>query len=235
MAHHKRHPMEVRCRWGAMRDGRITAVEAEVVADGGAYASTSAEVIKVATFFCQRLLRGPQHRRGWLRRLHQQRPVGAFRGFGAPQAQFASEVMVTRLAEALGMDPVELRRRNIYREGSIEPTQQPLPPGRQCPGRAGALRRGGSRQAGLRRVPAQHPAPHLRRGMGIACGIKNVGYSFGYPGAGHGHGGAFGRAEYERAQVRVGAADVGQGRTWPCARSPPRPWTCRSQAIDDDL
>src|ERR671929_237784 len=56
-------------------------------------------------------------------------PCGAFRGFGAPQAHFAAESMVTRLAHALGIDPIEMRRRNIYREGSIEPTQQPLPPG----------------------------------------------------------------------------------------------------------
>src|SRR6266542_1324920 len=48
---HTRHPMTVRCRWGARRDGTITAVEAEVLADGGAYASTSAEVIKIATVF----------------------------------------------------------------------------------------------------------------------------------------------------------------------------------------
>ncbi|HEX9067478.1 MAG TPA: molybdopterin cofactor-binding domain-containing protein, partial [Ktedonobacterales bacterium] len=51
MAHHKRHPMTIRCRWGATRDGKVTAVEAEVVADGGAYASTSVEVTKVATLF----------------------------------------------------------------------------------------------------------------------------------------------------------------------------------------
>src|SRR5207249_3550087 len=51
MAHHKRHPMTVHCRWGARKDGRITAVEAEVIADGGAYASTSVEVTKVATLF----------------------------------------------------------------------------------------------------------------------------------------------------------------------------------------
>jgi len=56
-------------------------------------------------------------------------PSGAFRGFGAPQAQFASEIMVTRLAHALGIDPIEFRRRNIYREGSIESTHQPLPAG----------------------------------------------------------------------------------------------------------
>ena len=51
IGHHKRHPFTVRCRWGARRDGTITAVEAELIADGGAYASTSAEVTKVATLF----------------------------------------------------------------------------------------------------------------------------------------------------------------------------------------
>src|SRR5438067_12085989 len=51
----------------------------------------------------------------------------------------------------------------------------------------------------------------LRRGVGIACGIKNVGYSFGFPEQATATVELFGRAEYERAQVRVGAADVGQG------------------------
>src|SRR5436190_23747240 len=51
VAHHKRHPIHVRCRWGAMRDGRIVAVEATLHADGGAYASTSTEVVKIATLF----------------------------------------------------------------------------------------------------------------------------------------------------------------------------------------
>ena len=56
-------------------------------------------------------------------------PNGAFRGFGAPQAHFASEIMITRLAHELGLDPVDIRRRNIYREGGIEPTGHPLPAG----------------------------------------------------------------------------------------------------------
>src|SRR5690606_23223832 len=51
IGHNKRHPFSIRCRWGARRDGTITAVEAEVLADGGAYASTSVEVTKVATLF----------------------------------------------------------------------------------------------------------------------------------------------------------------------------------------
>src|SRR5207237_4081434 len=49
LGHHKRHPFRIRCRWGANRDGRIVAVEADLLADGGAYASTSVEVIRAAT------------------------------------------------------------------------------------------------------------------------------------------------------------------------------------------
>src|SRR5213592_1276532 len=51
IAHHKRHPMHIKTRWGAKRDGTITAIETEIVADGGAYASTSVEVTKVASIF----------------------------------------------------------------------------------------------------------------------------------------------------------------------------------------
>ena len=129
IAHHKRHPMTVRCRWGATCDGCITAVESMVVADGGAYASTSAEVIKVAALFATGTYEIANiHVDGYAVYTNNV-PSGAFRGFGAPQAQFASEVMVTRLAHALGLDPVELRRRNLYREGSVEPTGDVLPAG----------------------------------------------------------------------------------------------------------
>ncbi|HKC72939.1 MAG TPA: xanthine dehydrogenase family protein, partial [Chloroflexota bacterium] len=129
VGHHKRHPMSIRCRWAATRDGKITAVDAEVIADGGAYASTSVEVVKVATLFSSGCYEVPNVALDGYAVYTNNVPCGAFRGFGAPQAQFAAEVMVTRLAHALGLDPVELRRRNIYREGSIEPTQQPLPAG----------------------------------------------------------------------------------------------------------
>jgi len=219
IAHHKRHPMHVRCRWGATRDGRITAVESEVIADGGAYASTSAEVIKVATLFASGCYEIPNVSADGYAVYTNNVPSGAFRGFGAPQAQFASEVMVTRLAHALGIDPVELRRRNIYREGSLEPTQNPLPPGvsalpvlERCVEEA-RVRSGYSptlspthrdRESGGENA-------HLRRGIGIACGIKNVGYSFGFPEQSTATVELFGRGEVERARVLVGAADVGQG------------------------
>ena len=137
-------------------------------------------------------------------------PAGAFRGFGAPQAQFASEVMVTRLAHALEIDPIEMRRRNIYREGSIEPTQHPLPPGvsalpvlERCAAEAYESFDYGK--------PRPGKEPHLRRGLGIACGMKNLGYSFGYPEQSTATVELLREAGKVRAIVRTGAADVGQG------------------------
>ena len=165
-------------------------------------------------------------------------PSGAFRGFGAPQAQFAAEIMVTRLAHALGMDPIELRRRNIYREGSIEPTQQPLPPGvsalpvlERCVEEA-RTRFGGNESCGRR---STRPRPWIRRGIGIACGMKNLGYSFGFP-------------EQSTATVEVrrprrsrstrlsGSArpTSARARTWRCARSPPRRSVLPARAHRDD-
>jgi CO/xanthine dehydrogenase Mo-binding subunit len=209
IAHHKRHPFSIRCRWGARRDGTITALQAEVLGDGGAYASTSAEVTKVATLFANGCYAIENISVDGYVVYTNNIPSGAFRGFGAPQAQFASEIMVTRLAHALGIDPVEMRRRNIYREGDIEPTGQPLPPGvsalpvlERCVEEARARFR-------LERSNLQRS--NLKRGIGFACGIKNVGYSFGYPEQATATVELFGGAVVEHAHVRVGAADVGQG------------------------
>jgi len=279
-AHHKRHPMTVRCRWGATRGGCITAVESTVVADGGAYASTSAEVIKVAALFASGTYEVPHiHVDGYAVYTNNV-PSGAFRGFGAPQAQFASEVMVTRLAHALGIDPIDMRRRNLYREGSVEPTGDALPAGvsaravldrcveearvrlgylphppnplsltmgeGEIPSSPATLPQGArveshadtlgcgsplprqgeragpsiprlgiggpvSHGLGVRAAGGAGRVPHIRRGIGIACGIKNIGYSFGFPEQSTATVELFGRGEVERARVRVGAADVGQG------------------------
>ncbi|MGH2534796.1 MAG: xanthine dehydrogenase family protein molybdopterin-binding subunit [Thermomicrobiales bacterium] len=219
VAHHKRHPMTIRCRWGARTDGTITAVEAEVVADGGAYASTSAEVTKVATVFASGCYEVANIAVDGYAVYTNNVPSGAFRGFGAPQSQFAAEIMVTRLAHALGLEPVELRRRNLYREGSLEPTQHPLPPGvsalpvlEACVDEAARRLSGkAARNDKSERQEVELSPPHLRRGVGIACGIKNVGYSFGFPEQAMATVEVHGRGDVERAVVRVGAADVGQG------------------------
>jgi CO/xanthine dehydrogenase Mo-binding subunit len=208
IGHHKRHPFNIRCRWGARRDGTITAVQATLVADGGAYASTSQEVVKCAAVFATGPYEIANVQVDACAVYTNNVPSGAFRGFGAPQAHFAAEIMVARLAEALGLDPAELRRRNLYREGSIEPTGQPLPPGvgaRACLERCLAE----MRARGFGSQPAS--APHVKRGVGLACGLKNVGYSFGYPEQATATVELHGSSQIEQAVVRIGAADVGQG------------------------
>jgi CO/xanthine dehydrogenase Mo-binding subunit len=216
IAHHKRHPISIRCKWSANRDGKISAVRARVLADGGAYASTSAEVTKVATLFASGCYEIPNISVDGYAVYTNNIPSGAFRGFGAPQAQFAAEIMVTRLAEALGLDEFEFRRRNIYREGSLEPTGQPLPGGvgalpvlERCEEEVKSRTQMDLLQSrALRSAP---DLPYLRTGVGIASGIKNVGYSFGYPEQSTATVALYGRSELERAVVRIGAAEVGQG------------------------
>jgi CO/xanthine dehydrogenase Mo-binding subunit len=232
IAHHKRHPFSIRCRWGARRDGTITALEAEVLGDGGAYASTSVEVTKVATLFTNGCYAIENLAIDGYVVYTNNIPSGAFRGFGAPQAQFASEIMVTRLAHALGIDPVDMRRRNIYREGDLESTGQPLPQGvsalpvlERCVAEMDERRKTEDQSVPFAQESAHASSrppssfvlrpssngSHLRRGWGIACGIKNVGYSFGYPEQATATVELFGGSQVEHAHVRIGAADVGQG------------------------
>ena len=122
----KRHPSVVRHRTGVARDGRITAMEIEVLLDGGAYCTLSPVVLS----------RGCLHATGPYRcdhvRVHGRvvrtntPPSGAFRGFGAPQTVFAAEVQMDRIAETLGVDPVRLRERNALRPGDTMATGQVL-------------------------------------------------------------------------------------------------------------
>ena len=209
IGHHKRHPMMFECTWGAMRDGRIVAARTRIVADGGAYASTSIEVMKCAAVFAT----GPFaidsiETDGYVAHTNHV-PSGAFRGFGAPQAHFAAESMVNRLAVELGLSPEEMRRINLYREESIEPTGQPLPDGVSI--RTVFERTVDEMEHRFEPWHAASLPPHIRRGYGVATGMKNVGYSFGYPDNATATVELFGRGEIEEAIVRVGAADVGQG------------------------
>lgn len=209
IGHHKRHPMRFESTWGAMNDGRIVAARTRIVADGGAYASTSAEVMKCAAVFAT----GPFvidniSTDGYVAYTNHV-PSGAFRGFGAPQAHFAAESMVNRLADALGLSPAEIRRKNLYDEGSIEPTGNPLPAGvsiRPVLDATLAAMDGQFRPWRTETLPS-----YIRRGFGLATGMKNVGYSFGYPDNATATVELFGRGEIEQAIVRVGAAEVGQG------------------------
>jgi CO/xanthine dehydrogenase Mo-binding subunit len=208
IGHHKRHPFAIDATWGALADGTITAVEATLVADGGAYASTSAVVLECAmTFVCGPYAVPNVAADGFVCYTNNV-PSGAFRGFGSPQAHFAAESMIARVAEALHLDPLDVRRKNLYREGSLNPSGSAMPRGvsavpvlERCIEEA-ALRI--SRHAGV-----MHGSE--RRGVGFANGIKNVGYSFGFPEQCTATVALTVLDSVRGANVRIGAADVGQG------------------------
>ncbi len=215
IGHHKRHPYLIRSRWGATKEGKVLAAEVEVIADGGAYAYTSTKVLGNATLMCTGPYEIENVKVDSYAVYTNNLPNGAFRGFGGPQGAFAAETQMNRLAEALGMDPVEIRLRNILREGSLLSVGTPLPKGvsigqvvEQCAKAAGWQHT----EDGWKRPPKPaNAAPHLIRGIGFACAFKNVGFSFGAPEHSWATVELYGDAEIERAVVHHAGADVGQG------------------------
>lgn len=216
LGHHKRHPVKIYARWGATREGKIVAAEAQVIGDGGAYAYTTTKVMGNANL----MVTGPY----CIPNIHidtygvytNNIPAGAFRGFGGPQGAFAAEGQITKLAQALGMDPVEIRARNVLHEGDLLSVGTPLPKGVSIPEVVAkcAEESGYWEQSpdGWKRKPLAHPAdPSKRRGVGFACGFKNVGFSFGAPEQNTTTIELYGNSEIERVVVRQGGAEVGQG------------------------
>lgn len=210
LGHHKRHPYIIRSRWGASKEGRIVTAEAEVIADGGAYAYTSTKVLGNATLMCTGPYEIPNVKVDSYAVYTNNIPTGAFRGFGGPQGAFVAETQMNRLAETLGMDPVEIRRRNVLKEGSLLSVGTPLPKGVSMPQ---VLERCAQEAEGLRSSLNRRPEdkPHLRRGFGFACAFKNVGFSFGAPEQSWATVELHGGAEIEHVVVHHAGADVGQG------------------------
>jgi CO/xanthine dehydrogenase Mo-binding subunit len=140
----KRHPSVVRHRTGVTKDGRLVAMDVEVVLDGGAYATLSPVVLSRSCLHATGGYRCPNVRVAGRAMVTNTNPNGAFRGFGAPQAQFALEAHMDRVAAALGMDPARLRLKNVLRPGDTMPTGQRM--GADCSAEAvlrEALRRSG--------------------------------------------------------------------------------------------
>ncbi len=215
IGHAKRHPVWAHCKWGATREGKVLAAEVRVVADGGAYCYTTNKVMGNLTVTCTGPYEIPNVKVDVDAYYTNNPPSGAFRGFGAPQGIFLAEMQMNKLAEALGMDPVELRVRNLLREGSLTAMGTPLPGGvgllevvERCAETAGWVRT----EQGWRRPPKapEGPGP-LRRGIGFAVGLKNVGFSFGYQENCWAKIELRGAAEIEEAVVYIGSAEVGQG------------------------
>jgi CO/xanthine dehydrogenase Mo-binding subunit len=122
----KRHPAVVRHRTGVSAGGDLVAQEIEVVMDGGAYCTLTPVVLSRGTLHAGGPYRCENVRIVGRAMATNTPPNGAFRGFGAPQTEFAAEMQVNRVADALDVSPLDLRRRWVYRTGDITPTGQVL-------------------------------------------------------------------------------------------------------------
>jgi xanthine dehydrogenase D subunit len=214
LGHVHRHPARLRYRHHATRAGDLVKVEAEVVLDGGAYASSSSAVIANAARFAAGPYRVPNAQIDASAVRTNNPPCGAMRGFGAVQVCFAYESQMDRLAARLGVDPVELRLRNALRSGDVLPTGQRITgtaPVAECiraaaahplpePAGDGVLERPGG--AGRTDDPAR-----TRRGVGFAVGFKNLMYSEGFDDTSE----ARVRLAGGVATVTCAVAEVGQG------------------------
>ena len=170
--HPKRHPMIFEREMGVTSDGKITAVRASILADGGAYASLSERVLFVAVVVAAGPYEIPNVSIDGAAVYTNNVPTGAFRGFGKPQASFAAELQMDEAAERIGVDPVEFRLRNILKVGSTAPTGQILPEGigiEECILRARAASEWDAKR---RTGPGSGTR---RRGIGMACTIHPEG------------------------------------------------------------
>ncbi len=122
----KRHPSIVKHRTTVTREGRLVAMDIDVLMDGGAYVTLSPTVLSRGCIHAAGPYRCDNIRIRGRTVFTNTPPNGAFRGFGAPQTEFAVEVHMDRIAERLGIDPVDLRRMNALRAGDVTATGQVL-------------------------------------------------------------------------------------------------------------
>jgi CO/xanthine dehydrogenase Mo-binding subunit len=214
IGHHKRHPYKIHTKWGATKAGKLTAMEAEIIADSGAYMYTSNKVLANATLMISGPYFIPNVKVDTKAVATNTVPNGAFRGFGGPQACFAAEMQMNKLAEALGMDPVEFRLLNTIKEGQELPVRSAPPKGisidhviQTCAEAAGWHKKNG-KWAHPEHSKADGEIVH---GIGISAGYKNVGFSYGAPENCWAGVEIHGQEEIEEVILKHAGADVGQG------------------------
>ncbi len=203
----KRHPAVVRLRSAVTPEGILRRWDAHVIVDGGAYNTLTPVVLSRAVLH----LSGPYrcdevHLRGVAVATHTP-PNGAFRGFGAPQAFFGVERHMDRIARELGLDPAEVRRRNLVTDGDLSCTGQVLAGTAGFPVLEAAL------QAARPEIPPASPPPGgsgagWKRGRGMALVFHGCGFT------GNGEAWLKGRVGMvlrgDRVRVLSGSTDIGQ-------------------------
>ena len=222
----KRHPAIVRHRTGVMADGTLVAQDIEVIMDGGAYCTLTPVVLSRGALHSGGPYRCPNVRIRARAGRTNTPPNGAFRGFGAPQVEFAMETHLNRLAERLGMSPAELRRRNAYELNDTTPTGQVL---RESVAAQEVLRlaveasdfermrQATAVAAGARGGSGMLPPGRLRSGSASSAsgiGLALAWHGAGFTGSGEVHIGSVASVELAadgRVRVLIGSTEMGQG------------------------
>jgi aldehyde oxidoreductase len=197
LMHAKRHPIHLDYQAGCDADGHLTAVRARMVGDSGSYASVGMKVLERAAGHATGPYRVPAVDVESVA-VRTNNPVcGAFRGFGANQAQFAMEGVLDRLAEKVGISGLEIRRRNVIHPGDVWGPGQVMDDG--CAGAERCL------DALAERYEAERSAG---KAVGIGLGLKNSGLGNGYREVSR----AVVRFEEDgTVEVRHGWTEMGQG------------------------
>ena len=192
LMHAKRHPIRMSYEMGCDANGKLTALRVRAVGDSGAYASVGMKVLERMAGHAS----GPYHLPSIdveSIAVRTNNPVGgAFRGFGANQAQFAMEGMLDRLAELAGIDSWEIRRRNVIQPGMVWGPGQLMDDG--CNGALACLEA---------IKPHYDEAKKAGKAVGLGLGLKNSGLGNGFK-------------EITRAVVRIeddGSLEVRHGWT----------------------
>jgi xanthine dehydrogenase D subunit len=214
--HVHRHPARLWYRHHADREGKLLRVEANVVIDGGAYASTTSAVLANATYFAVGPYRCDSVSVDGVGTRTNNPPCGAMRGFGAVQVCFGYEAQMDRLAAEIGLDPLELRRRNALATGDPMPTtgqiiETPLPTLEVIDSLEAMPLMGTGQNDSPLDLPGgtglTSEAAHVVSAVGYALGIKNLGFSEGSD--------DYAQARVlltdEGAVVETAAIEVGQG------------------------
>ncbi|MBN1451996.1 MAG: xanthine dehydrogenase family protein [Anaerolineales bacterium] len=206
IGHGKRHATLVRGKWGATKDGKLVAAEIEMIGDAGAYMYTTNKVLGNSAITCIGPYFIPNVKSDVYGVYTNNVPGAAFRGFGAPQALYMAELQMDKLAEKLGMDPVEFRLKNALRNGLTLAVGTPAPGPVSIPEviQAAADKFDWSNYK-------KQTGGHLVRGRGFAAGFKNVGFSFGYQENCWARVELHGKSTIDQVVLLHASAEVGQG------------------------
>jgi len=173
----KRHPSRTRHRTALDKDGKLLAMDIDLATDGGAYSTLSSTVLSRATLHAPGPYSCPNVRvtaNAWATN---NVPYGAFRGFGAPQTIFALERHMDEVAAALGMEPVEFRRRNFLHQGDTTATNQLMLEPLMMDELLDRALKASDYYAKRTRFAAENPNSMVKRGLGIAAFYHGSGFT----------------------------------------------------------